>query len=559
MESGKVVGPRYHPSLTSTLRNTRGRELLRIVDTAVPNLKHIREFSVVLKALAIDGQWRRAVRLVREMRDIGVEPNIISYNLLLQAMSKDKQVDKALGILAEMRDRCLVPDLTSHNLVIGAVKPREWHRALQHLEDMAAEGVEANWESFVNASMPCEEAFEWAMVLSLFNIVRGGGMKSNSVGYNYALSACVKGKQWEHGLSLIAEMEKHNYDPDFRLKQDTEAQSRGLDKAPPPEPSRRSTPLPDNIWARKQQLRDLREQDKIRQEERRLEKERLHRDGRERDRQERSRQPPQERSTVGEQPRQTKEVHSITDGADDSSSRWQERVPDSPRKDQAKGPGGASSPQVAARGPEHRAEPAKKTGTARDDQHQGPGAAASSQGREQRALPVEASGDALQRVAPEFPNEERTEAREKPRQTRGSDKQASRRKLRDPGSYVLPVFAQHDRSNHAERQALMKIIARVQKASGAQSDEAFEAECAEVTGTVRLYASHTPCISCMACFCQFQRLFPKVKLCVDFDDWRDTRRMVELSRREAEKKRGIHPPNYDCPGLSDMSDEEPVE
>lgn len=234
-------------------------------------------------------------------------------------------------------------------------------------------------------------------------------------------------------------------------------------------------------------------------------------------------------------------------------------MPDSPRKDQAKGPGAASSPQVAARGPEHRAEPAKKTGTARDDQHQGPGAAASSQGREQRALPVEASGDALQRVAPEFPNEERTEAREKPRQTRGSDKQASRRKLRDPGSYVLPVFAQHDRSNHAERQALIKIIARVQKASGAQSDEAFEAECAEVTGTVRLYASHTPCISCMACFCQFQRLFPKVKLCVDFDDWRDTRRMVELSRREAEKKRGIHPPNYDCPGLSDMSDEEPVE
>merc|ERR1712048_1269192 len=77
------------------------------------------------------------------------------------------------------------------------------------------------------------------------------------------------------------------------------------------------------------------------------------------------------------------------------------------------------------------------------------------------------------------------------------------------------------------------------------------------TGTVRLYSSHTPCISCMACFCQFQRLFPKVKLCVDFDDWRDTRRMVELARREEEhKRRGTTPPNYDCPGLSDMSDEE---
>merc|ERR1712217_277667 len=130
-------------------------------------------------------------------------------------------------------------------------------------------------------------------------------------------------------------------------------------------------------------------------------------------------------------------------------------------------------------------------------------------------------------------------------------------RLRAPGSYVLPVFAQHDRSNHAERQALIKVISRVQEACGAQTDEEFEAECAEVTGTVRLYASHTPCISCMACFCQFQRLFPKVKLCVDFDDWRDTRRMVELARREEDhKRRGTNVPNYDCPGLSDMSDEE---
>jgi len=146
--------------------------------------------------------------------------------------------------------------------------------------------------------------------------------------------------------------------------------------------------------------------------------------------------------------------------------------------------------------------------------------------------------------------------RDRPRPDQDSRPRRNKPKLRNPGSYVLPVFAQHDRSNHAERQALIKVIARVQEACGAQTDEEFERECAEVTGTVRLYASHTPCISCMACFCQFQRLFPKVKLCVDFDDWRDTRRMVEMARREEEyKRKGKEPPSYYCPGLSDMSDE----
>mmetsp|Transcript_48340 Transcript_48340/g.134394 ORF Transcript_48340/g.134394 Transcript_48340/m.134394 type:complete len:197 (-) Transcript_48340:38-628(-) len=48
----------------------------------------------------------------------------------------------------------------------------------------------------------------------------------------------------------------------------------------------------------------------------------------------------------------------------------------------------------------------------------------------------------------------------------------------------------------------------------------------EVTGAVRLYATHTLCISCLACCCQFKRLLPNVKLEVAFDVWRETRRWV---------------------------------
>eukprot|EP00931_Biecheleriopsis_adriatica_P052812 TRINITY_DN30793_c0_g1_i1.p1 TRINITY_DN30793_c0_g1~~TRINITY_DN30793_c0_g1_i1.p1 ORF type:complete len:150 (+),score=30.16 TRINITY_DN30793_c0_g1_i1:39-488(+) len=48
----------------------------------------------------------------------------------------------------------------------------------------------------------------------------------------------------------------------------------------------------------------------------------------------------------------------------------------------------------------------------------------------------------------------------------------------------------------------------------------------DVTGAVRLYATHTLCISCLACCCQFKRLLPNVKLEVAFDVWRETRRWV---------------------------------
>lgn len=179
------------------------------------------------------------------------------------------------------------------------------------------------------------------------------------------------------------------------------------------------------------------------------------------------------------------------------------------------------------------------------------------QERAKQEQPRERKAEGKWEETPHKPQERKAEGKWEQKPHKPQERKKPRPKLRAPGSYVLPVFAQHDRSNHAERQALIKVIARVQEASGAQNDAEFEREAAEVTGTVRLYASHTPCISCMACFCQFQRLFPKVKLCVDFDDWRDTRRMVEMARREEEyKQKKISPPSYDCAGLSDMSDEE---
>ena len=63
----------------------------------------------------------------------------------------------------------------------------------------------------------------------------------------------------------------------------------------------------------------------------------------------------------------------------------------------------------------------------------------------------------------------------------------------------------------------------------------------DVTGSVRLYATHTLCISCLACCCQFKRLLPNVKLEVAFDVWRETRRWVGsgeevLARFEAQEE-----------------------
>jgi len=87
--------------------------------------------------------------------------------------------------------------------------------------------------------------------------------------------------------------------------------------------------------------------------------------------------------------------------------------------------------------------------------------------------------------------------------------------------WLLPVFVEHDRSPHAERMAMLFLGEEIKSRGGKLHPDA------KIKGGVCVYASHTPCISCLACFCQFRRKLPGVNLWVCFDDWHDTRRWFD--------------------------------
>lgn len=87
--------------------------------------------------------------------------------------------------------------------------------------------------------------------------------------------------------------------------------------------------------------------------------------------------------------------------------------------------------------------------------------------------------------------------------------------------WLLPVFVEHDRSNHAERMALLYMGDVIKDGGGKLHPDA------PIKGTVAVYASHTPCISCLSVFCQFKQKLPGVRLWVIFDAWANTRRWVD--------------------------------
>lgn len=93
--------------------------------------------------------------------------------------------------------------------------------------------------------------------------------------------------------------------------------------------------------------------------------------------------------------------------------------------------------------------------------------------------------------------------------------------------WLLPVFVEHDRSPHSERMALVYLGKVIKNKGGKLHPDD------PIKGATYVYASHTPCISCLAVFCQFKRKLPGVRLTVIFDDWQDTRRWFDDGKAAA--------------------------
>ena len=61
-----------------------------------------------------ENQWQAALELLAEMREWGIQPDVITYNAAISACEKSKdQWQPALELLAEMRKQGIQPDVTT--------------------------------------------------------------------------------------------------------------------------------------------------------------------------------------------------------------------------------------------------------------------------------------------------------------------------------------------------------------------------------------------------------------------------------------------------------------
>lgn len=117
-------------------------EAMRCQEDSGSHPDHV-SYTTVVSALVKAGFMDRARQVLAEMTRIGVPANRITYNILLKGYCKQLQMDKARELLEEMaEDIGIEPDVVSYNILIdGCILVDDSAGALSFFNEMREKGI----------------------------------------------------------------------------------------------------------------------------------------------------------------------------------------------------------------------------------------------------------------------------------------------------------------------------------------------------------------------------------------------------------------------------------
>eukprot|EP00435_Cladocopium_sp_Y103_P039648 s1208_g10.t1 len=163
-------------------------------------------FNALISAFEKGRQWQLALHILSAMKGSSIELDVISYSAAISACEKALQWERALELLAEMRTEEIVPNMITVNAAISACSNGiKWHLALQLLGFSASDGlfqVRRHADATTQSALITATGFglEWESSLALLTMPTG---KLDTVAVNSGISACERAERWCHAVNLL--------------------------------------------------------------------------------------------------------------------------------------------------------------------------------------------------------------------------------------------------------------------------------------------------------------------------------------------------------------------
>ncbi|ESW34706.1 hypothetical protein PHAVU_001G174000 [Phaseolus vulgaris] len=148
------------------------------------------------------------LNLYQNMQNLGLKPDMTSYNILLKGCCVAGRVDLAQDIYRELKHLESVGQLkldvfTYSTIIKVFADARLWQMALTIKQDMLSAGVSLNivaWSSLINA---CAHAGLVEQAIQLFEEMLLAGREPNTQCFNIILNACVEACQYDRAFRFF--------------------------------------------------------------------------------------------------------------------------------------------------------------------------------------------------------------------------------------------------------------------------------------------------------------------------------------------------------------------
>ena len=100
-------------------------------------LESLKSYTKQIHEQCRQGQWQKALSILGEMQQRGLEPNVITYNALISACEKGHNAEKAMELFVEMHQRGLEPNVITYTTLISAcAKDHNAEKAMELFTEM---------------------------------------------------------------------------------------------------------------------------------------------------------------------------------------------------------------------------------------------------------------------------------------------------------------------------------------------------------------------------------------------------------------------------------------
>ncbi|CAK0820506.1 unnamed protein product [Prorocentrum cordatum] len=160
------------------------------------------------------GQWQRALALLGETSEARLEPSVI-----LQRLHQRVREWRAVAACSVAAQRDVRGNSKAHRHQLQRRDQRVREGRAVAAGPGATQrhvGGEAESQSLVSYSAcisACEKGEQWQHALSLLSEMREATWNDDVIGYSAGISACEKGQQWQRALALLLEMREAKLEP----------------------------------------------------------------------------------------------------------------------------------------------------------------------------------------------------------------------------------------------------------------------------------------------------------------------------------------------------------